>query len=165
MRLSLLVIFLLSVAATGFSASPVSFPRDTIRITQNLSDVKMRDLQKIARKKFTLKEKMIIKMVQRMEKRNARAPLDKDGKHSFLAATGLLFVYGLMLLLINSSAFTVISPIGLSLIILLAIAAFWLGLRSRKKSGWRFRNLFGVIIGGAAVAAVVFVAIWDLFSE
>ena len=125
----------------------------------------MRDLQKIAQRKFTLKEKMVIKMVQRMERRNAKVPIDKDGKLSFLAAVGLLFVYGLVLLLINSSAFTVISPIGVSLIILLGIAAFWLGLWSKKKSGWRFRNLFGVIIGGAALAAGLFVAIWDLFSE
>ena len=125
----------------------------------------MRDLQKIAQRRFTLKEKMVVRMVQRMEKRNTKVPIDKDGKLSFLAAVGLLFVYGLVLLLINSSAFTVISPIGVSLIILLGIAAFWLGLRSKKKSGWRFRNLFGVIIGGAALAAGLFVAIWDLFSE
>jgi len=125
----------------------------------------MRDLQKIAQRRFTLKEKMVVRMVQRMEKRNTKVPIDKDGKLSFLAAAGLLFVYGLVLLLINSSAFTVISPIGVSLIILLGIAAFWLGLRSKKKSGWRFRNLFGVIIGGAALAAGLFVAIWDLFSE
>ena len=164
MRICFLLISLLLTATASFSASPVSFPRDTIQISQNLADVKIRDLQKIAQRKFTLKEKMVIKMLQRMERRNARVPIDKDGKLSFLAAVGLLVVYGVTILLINSSAFIVIEPISLSLMALLAIAALWLGLRSKKKIGWRFRNLFGVIIGGTAILLGMFVAVWNLFD-
>ena len=158
----LLISFLLAVTAS-FSASPVTFPRDTIRVSHNLAEAKMRDLQKIAQRKFTLKEKMVIKMLQRMEKRNARVPIDKEGKLSFLAALGLLGVYGIWLLFINSSAFSVISPIGLTLIFLLAIAAVWLGWRSKKQGGWRFRNAFGVIVGGIAIGLGIFVAIAELF--
>ena len=164
MKLLICLVFSLFVAqyyshsTNVTSIVPYEKKIDSILTISQFTDYKIKELEKTAGRKFTFKEKLQIKLLKVFAKKSkhkkfyGNADPDKQATLSFifaLAALGLL-IPGL-LNVITGAAFLGIIPV-------LAVAAIWLGLKS-KKSGKNFKNMFGIIAGGSIIVVGIIVAI------
>lgn len=140
------------------------YPGDTLNVPQRFSQMKVREVEKLAGRKFTLKEKLVVKLAQKLEKRKRFSSIedrikDKNGNLSFIAAVTLLAIWGLLILLINTSAFQILGIVGFVSISALALVALWFGWKSKKNRGITFKNLFGIIVGAVVIILAIAIAI------
>ncbi|OSZ80209.1 hypothetical protein CAP36_02860 [Chitinophagaceae bacterium IBVUCB2] len=123
---------------------------------------KIKDLEKLIGKRFTLKEKIEIRILSIGYKKKIRANKfapgdpDKQGKLSFIFGVAALALLSTIFLPWASGSF--LGIILLFAIPVLAGLALWLGLRSARE-GKNFKNVFGIIAGGAIIALAIILSV------
>ena len=159
LKLILLAILCLSLAPyPAFSSRPAPVFGDTLYLDRSLSDYSIGDLRRMTGKKFTLKQKIAYKFVQKAGKRYRKAAEpDRQGNHSFIAALILLGLLSLEFFPITLTG--IAAPLFFGAVVGLAFLAFWLGLRSKRKRGKTFKNMFGIIVGGGTILVGIILAI------
>lgn len=143
----------------ALSASPVSVPADPI---ERLASLSMKEVQKLAGRKLTLKEKIAVKLYQWKLKKGLRHA--GDGEKSSKGKTALIFsIIGLACLFIP------ISVVGFLGAVVFTVLGMIKGSSAKKEDpndgnakaaviiGWVTIGLFAI----ALVIATVFLATWS----
>jgi hypothetical protein len=127
-----------------------------------MQSLKIKDLEKLYGRKFTLKEKIRIKLLKlSLKKAQNKNYTDEDpGKLATISFIAGILTLGL---LVVAFANIITGVIFLVMIPALALVALWCGLRSAR-SGKKFKNLFGIIVGGITLLASLAIGLIAMIS-
>ena len=143
---------------TQFPSPPVG----TMFIHKDLFSLKIKDIEKLTGRKFTLKEKIQLKFFQlslRKYPRGYKKVTIADTQ------TNLSFIMALIALIMTGFAFTGITVSSFLAIVLLAgipllaLLSAWFGFRSIKRNGTNFKNLFSLIVGSGIIILSIIIGI------
>ena len=138
-------------------AVALPLPGDTVYLWRDLSQYSVKELERLSGKKFTLKQKIAVKFLQKGGKK-ARKLVEEDpqGNLSFISA---LIVLGSLSLLFLPNLSSFFGALFLVIVCATALLALWMGLRSKRKRGKTFKNMFGIIVGGGVIIIAIILSI------
>ena len=117
---------------------------------KSIIPLKIKTLEKLLHRKFTLREKIECVIVQKIIKRKYRAQGLAETDPNKQSTWSFILGSAAALILIIAFVTLALPTLLVASIPALAIVALWLGIKSRKK-GKNFRNLFGILLGGGII--------------